>query len=30
MCNAHLDRASIEARIDMRSHAERGTGLAPR
>ncbi|EBW0456138.1 MobA/MobL family protein [Salmonella enterica subsp. enterica serovar Heidelberg] len=29
MCNAHLDRASIEARIDMRSHAERGTGLAP-
>lgn len=29
MCNEHLDRAGIEARIDMRSHAERGTGLAP-
>ncbi|ECA7112729.1 MobA/MobL family protein [Salmonella enterica subsp. enterica serovar Infantis] len=29
MCNTHLDRANIEARIDMRSHAERGTGLAP-
>lgn len=29
MCNAHLERANIEASIDMRSHAERGTGLAP-
>ena len=29
MCNEHLVRGSIDARIDMRSHAERGTGLAP-
>ncbi|ELD0497035.1 MobA/MobL family protein, partial [Escherichia coli] len=25
MCNAHLERAGVEQRIDMRSHAERGT-----
>ena len=29
MCNAHLERSGHEARIDMRSHAERGTGLEP-
>ena len=29
MCNAHLERAGVEQRIDMRSHAERGTGLEP-
>ena len=29
MCNEHLVRGGIDARIDMRSHAERGTGLAP-
>jgi len=29
MCNAHLERAGLEQRIDMRSHAERGTGLEP-
>lgn len=29
MCNTHLERAGVEQRIDMRSHAERGTGLEP-
>ncbi|MGC9237855.1 MAG: MobA/MobL family protein, partial [Thiomonas sp.] len=29
MCNAHLERAGLSQRIDMRSHAERGTGLEP-
>lgn len=29
LCNAHLERAGVEQRIDMRSHAERGTGLEP-
>ena len=29
MCNEHLVRGCIDARIDMRSHAERGTGLVP-
>jgi len=29
MCNAHLERAGVSQRIDMRSHAERGTGLEP-
>ncbi|EFI6360630.1 MobA/MobL family protein [Escherichia coli] len=29
MCNAHLERAGVEQRIDMRSHAERGTGMEP-
>lgn len=29
LCNAHLERAGIDQRIDMRSHAERGTGLDP-
>jgi DNA-binding XRE family transcriptional regulator len=29
LCNAHLERVGIEQRIDMRSHAERGTGLEP-
>jgi len=29
MCNAHLERAGVAQRIDMRSHAERGTGLEP-
>ena len=29
MCNEHLVCGGIDARIDMRSHAERGTGLAP-
>lgn len=29
ICNAHLARAGVSARIDMRSHAERGTGLEP-
>lgn len=29
LCNAHLERAGMEQRIDMRSHAERGTGLEP-
>ena len=29
MCNAHLERSGHETRIDMRSHAERGTGLEP-
>lgn len=29
MCNEHLVRGGIDTRIDMRSHAERGTGLAP-
>ncbi|GGM30851.1 hypothetical protein GCM10009425_46860 [Pseudomonas asuensis] len=29
MCNAHLDRAGAWQRIDMRSHAERDTGLEP-
>lgn len=29
LCNAHLERAGQTARIDMRSHAERGTGLEP-
>ena len=29
LCNTHLARAGVEQRIDMRSHAERGTGLEP-
>lgn len=29
MCNTHLERADVSARIDMRSHAERETGLEP-
>ncbi|MBU2788345.1 MobA/MobL family protein [Acidithiobacillus sp. VAN18-1] len=29
LCNAHLESAGVEQRIDMRSHAERGTGLEP-
>ncbi|PAA32610.1 hypothetical protein CJU79_23955 [Pseudomonas fragi] len=29
MCNEYLVRGGIAARIDMRSHAERGTGFAP-
>ena len=29
MCNAHLERAGVEQRIDMRSNAERGIGLEP-
>ena len=29
MANQHLERAGVEARIDMRSHAERKTGLEP-
>lgn len=29
MCNAHLERSGHDTRIDMRSHAERGTGLEP-
>lgn len=29
MCNEYLVRGGIDARIDMRSHAERGTGLVP-
>ena len=29
MANHHLARAGVAARIDLRSHAERGTGLAP-
>jgi hypothetical protein len=29
MCNTHLERAEVAQRIDMRSHAERGTGLEP-
>lgn len=28
-CNGHLGRAYFAAQIDMRSHAERGTGLVP-
>ncbi|MFD1690491.1 MobA/MobL family protein [Azotobacter chroococcum] len=28
-CNAHLERAGLAERIDMRSHAERQTGQAP-
>ncbi|MBN2990538.1 MobA/MobL family protein [Pseudomonas cedrina subsp. fulgida] len=28
-CNTHLQRAGFAERIDMRSHAERGTGLTP-
>lgn len=28
-CNAHLQRAGVAERIDMRSHAERDTGLMP-
>lgn len=29
VCNQHLERAGLAQRIDMRSHAERGTGLEP-
>ena len=29
MANRHLERAGLAERIDMRSHAERGTGLEP-
>jgi hypothetical protein len=29
VCNAHLERAGARERIDMRCHAERGTGLEP-
>jgi len=29
MCNTHLERAGVAQRIDMRSHAERGTGMEP-
>lgn len=29
LCNAHLAQAGIAQRIDMRSHADRGTGLEP-
>lgn len=29
MCNSHLERSGHESRIDMRSHAERGTGIEP-
>lgn len=29
MCNAHLERAGLAERIDMRSHAERQTGQVP-
>jgi hypothetical protein len=29
VANQHLERAGVEARIYMRSHAERGTGLEP-
>ena len=29
MANQHLERAGVEARIEMRSHAERKTGLEP-
>ena len=29
LCNAHLAQAGMAQRIDMRSHAERGTGLEP-
>ena len=29
MCNTYLERAGVEQRIDMRSHAERGSGLEP-
>ncbi|MGC9237921.1 MAG: MobA/MobL family protein, partial [Thiomonas sp.] len=29
LCNAHLERAGVDQRIDLRSHAERGTGLDP-
>lgn len=29
LCNAHLERAGRQERIDLRSHAERGTGLDP-
>ncbi|MBU2843696.1 MobA/MobL family protein [Acidithiobacillus thiooxidans] len=29
LCNAHLERAGVEQRIDMRSHAERGDGIEP-
>ena len=29
LCNAHLEQAGMAQRIDMRSHAERGTGLEP-
>lgn len=28
-CNAHLERAGLAERIDMRSHAQRNTGLIP-
>lgn len=28
-CNAHLEQAGVTERIDMRSHAERNTGLLP-
>jgi len=29
LCNDHLARVGAETRIDMRSHADRGTGLEP-
>ena len=29
LCNAHLEHAGLTQRIDMRSHAERGTGQEP-
>ena len=29
LCNAHLERAGLAERIDMRSHAERQTGQVP-
>lgn len=29
MTNQHLERAGVDVRIDMRSHAERKTGLEP-
>lgn len=29
MTNEHLERAGVAERIDMRSHAQRGTGLEP-
>lgn len=29
MCNDYLEQAGLDERIDMRSHAERGTGLEP-
>jgi MobA/MobL family. len=29
LCNNHLEKAGLDVRIDMRSHAERKTGLLP-